>query len=895
MKLAVVGIGYVGLVTAAVFADLGNQVDGLDIDQEKIEKLKKGQLPFYEPGLKELLQKNIDAGRLKFTAAYQQALTGAEIVFICVGTPAKSNGDYNLDYVFQAAKSIAQNLTDYTLVVIKSTVPPGTNDQIREMMEQVTKTPFDLAACPEFLREGSAVADAFQPSRIVIGADNYRAVQLLKKLHQPIKAPQLICDPKSSQTIKYAANAFLSTKISFINLIARLCDQTGADIVKVAEGLGLDPRIGREFLQAGLGYGGSCLSGDEKIFVKKNGAIKIYSIKDFFEINRIKKVKDSQILGFEDGKSAFSKIKYLTERFYSGDLLTIKTGMGKRLDLTADHPMIVYDQKENSFKTILAKDIRKGDSLVTLTSLPRLRKKKTINLIDQMGKKDYQEKALLRPMKGRGIFTSIYDERIKEHVDSVYLRYPHDIKRKNYLPFSFYCWLKKERGFCVDESQLRVFNTTTYCPGVFEINENFTRFLGYYLAEGWISQDYGRHNSLRERVGVCFGVHEEEYIGDVEKILKKLQIKYMIKNDGSSFSFIISSKPFAFLLRDVLGCGVNSYDKKLPFFAFNLEKSLKIELLRGLFSGDGHIDFIFKKYPCLEFATVSRDLAEGVVLLLQSLGTVASLKIQRMNKSKTDAFIVRVSGFNQVEELKKIFGLKKEREIDKSLNFYKKIIKSTGCQKHDFFASLLVKKIKSKRVKNYPVYSAETETNNFFTSWGVLVHNCFPKDTWALTTFAKQQKVDFGFLRAVDKINRTQIDYFSAKISRRLGGDLKDKAVAVLGLAFKPETDDLREARSILLIKKLQRLGAKIKAYDPAAMNNAKKILKKINYAADAYQAVKGADILVLVTEWEEFHHLNWLRIKELMRQPIVVDGRNFFNPEKLKKLGFIYEGVGRR
>ena len=429
MKLVVVGTGYVGLVTAAVFADLGNQVYGLDVDKLKIKSLKAKTVPFYEPGLKELLQKNIDAGRLKFTTSYQQALAGAEIVFICVGTPAKSNGDYNLDYVFQAAESIARNLAGYALVVIKSTVPPGTNDQVKEIMEQVTKMPFDLAACPEFLREGSAVHDALHPSRIVIGADNYRAVKLLQKLHQPIKAPQVICDAKSSQTIKYAANAFLSTKISFINLIARLCDQTGADIIKVAAGLGLDPRIGRDFLQAGLGYGGSC----------------------------------------------------------------------------------------------------------------------------------------------------------------------------------------------------------------------------------------------------------------------------------------------------------------------------------------------------------------------------------------------------------------------------------------------------------------------------------FPKDTWALTAFAKQQKVDFGFLRAVDKINRTQIDYFSAKISRRLGGDLKGKVVAVLGLAFKPETDDLREARSVLLIKKLQRLGAKISAYDPAAMKNAKKILKKISYAADAYQAVKGADVLVLVTEWSEFQDLDWQQVKGLMRQPIVVDGRNFFNPEKLKKLGFIYEGVGRR
>lgn len=429
MKLAVVGTGYVGLVTAAVFADLGNNIWGLDIDKEKIEKLKNGKLPFYEPGLKELLQKNIKAGRLKFTTSYQKALENAEIVFICVGTPAKRNGGYNLDYVFQAAKSIGRHLTGYALVVIKSTVPPGTNHQVEKIIKKETEIPFDLASCPEFLREGSAVKDAFNPSRIVIGADNYRAVKLLQKLHQPIKAPQLICDPKSAQTIKYAANAFLSTKISFINLIARLCDQTGADIVKVAEGLGLDPRIGKEFLKAGLGYGGSC----------------------------------------------------------------------------------------------------------------------------------------------------------------------------------------------------------------------------------------------------------------------------------------------------------------------------------------------------------------------------------------------------------------------------------------------------------------------------------FPKDTWALASFAKKQGVDFSFLKAVDRINQTQIAYFIEKIKRLVGGDLQGKTVAVLGLAFKPNTDDLREARSALLIKKLQNLGVKIKAYDPVAMSNAKKILKKVEYAPDVYRAVKDADVLALVTEWPEFENLNFQKIKSLMRQPIVVDGRNLWNPEKLKKFGFIYEGIGRK
>lgn len=429
MNLAVIGTGYVGLVTAAVFADLGYSIWAVDINKLKIKNLKLKIIPFYEPGLKKLVVKNINAGRLRFTTSYQKAIPNSEVIFICVGTPSLRDGSYNLDYVFQSAKSIAQNLKKYALVVIKSTVPPGTNEKVKRMIEKYTDVSFDLASCPEFLREGSAIEDTLHPFRIIIGADDKKTADLLLKLHEPIKAPKLVCDVKSAQLIKYAANAFLATKISFINLIAKLCDKTGADIKKVAKGLGLDPRIGREFLGAGLGYGGSC----------------------------------------------------------------------------------------------------------------------------------------------------------------------------------------------------------------------------------------------------------------------------------------------------------------------------------------------------------------------------------------------------------------------------------------------------------------------------------FPKDTWALISFAQKMDVDFDFLSTVDKVNRTQVDYFVDKVIEVCGGSVQNKTMAILGLSFKPNTDDMREARSVLVIEKLQSLGAKIKAYDPVAIPKAKKILKKVKYAQDAYETVKGADVLCLVTEWDEFKNLNFRKIKKLMRKPIIVDGRNIYDPKKVKKLGFIYEGIGQR
>lgn len=429
MKITVIGTGYVGLVTAAIFSHFGNQVLALDIDKDKIKNLQKGQVPFFEPGLDKLIEEGLKKKNLIFTSSYPEALKQTEVIFICVGTPAKKDGDYDLSFVYKAAKEIGKNLRSYAVVCIKSTVPPSTSTEVKKIINKETKINFDLASCPEFLQEGSAVEDSFNPSRIIIGTESKRAKKLLLKLHQPIKAPRLLCDLKSSQLIKYAANAFLATKISYINSIARLCDSIGADIKVISKGLGLDPRIGDKFLDAGLGYGGSC----------------------------------------------------------------------------------------------------------------------------------------------------------------------------------------------------------------------------------------------------------------------------------------------------------------------------------------------------------------------------------------------------------------------------------------------------------------------------------FPKDTWALISFAKRQGIDFKFLKEVDNLNNSQIDYLISKIKKGCGEELKGKTLAILGLAFKPNTDDIREARAIILIHKLQLLGAKIKVFDPKAMSSAKKILKDVIYSTDPYDLSRGAEALILVTEWPEFKKIDFEKIARLMKNKVIIDGRNFWESNDLKKLGFKYFGVGRK
>lgn len=270
MKVAVAGAGYVGLVTAACLAELGNDVICVDIDEDKVKKLNDGVIPIYEPGLDGLVTKNRKSSRLSFSTDLKAAIKDSEIIFICVGTPPKETGEADLSHVENVARAIAEAMDSYKVIVEKSTVPVETGEKVAKSIRayNIHKVDFDVVSNPEFLREGSAVNDFMHPDRVVIGCESERAKQIMKKLYEPLNAPILFTDIKSAEIIKHASNSFLATKISFINAIANICEMAGADVEKVAEGMGLDRRIGRPFLNAGIGYGGFCFPKDAEAFIK---------------------------------------------------------------------------------------------------------------------------------------------------------------------------------------------------------------------------------------------------------------------------------------------------------------------------------------------------------------------------------------------------------------------------------------------------------------------------------------------------------------------------------------------------------------------------------------------------------------------------------------------------
>jgi len=269
MDISIIGSGYVGLVTGACFADVGHHVICVDNDAEKVKQLKAGEIPIYEPGLDEIVHRNVSARRLHFTGSIQEGVERSQIIFIAVPTPPLPDGDVDLSFVEKVAREIADVLTDYRVIVDKSTVPVKTGEKVAESIKRYNRhgAKFDVVSNPEFLREGCAVADLMQPDRIVIGAQSEQAIDLMKKVYEPFMAPILVTDISSAELIKHCANSFLALKISYINAVSEICEASGADVEKVADGIGMDHRIGRDFLNAGIGYGGSCFPKDIAAFI----------------------------------------------------------------------------------------------------------------------------------------------------------------------------------------------------------------------------------------------------------------------------------------------------------------------------------------------------------------------------------------------------------------------------------------------------------------------------------------------------------------------------------------------------------------------------------------------------------------------------------------------------
>jgi UDP-glucose 6-dehydrogenase len=366
--VGVIGVGWVGLVTAACFAEVGHRVIARDILPEKVEALSRGEITIHEPGLEELLKRN--AERLTFTTDMSELLDGARLLFVCVDTPPTRSGDADLSRV----RSVVEDLPAESehVLVMKSTVPAGTGQSIRR-----DRPGLAYVSCPEFLKEGSAVDDFLHPDRVVVGADpgDETAADAVARLYEPLGGEIVRTDVASAEMIKLASNAFLATKISFVNEIANVCEEVGADVAEVARGMGLDQRIGPAFLRAGIGYGGSCFDGKETLLVRHCGTAKLVTFEELWDLaGGDEETVDGEAIAPADlwtwswlpgeREAEWMPVATLTKRAYDGEMVEIRTKMGRRMRVTADHPVIVGDGHDDEIvTTVRAEDVREGDWL----------------------------------------------------------------------------------------------------------------------------------------------------------------------------------------------------------------------------------------------------------------------------------------------------------------------------------------------------------------------------------------------------------------------------------------------------------------------------------------------------------------------------------------------------
>jgi UDPglucose 6-dehydrogenase len=911
--ICVIGTGYVGLVTGTCLADLGNQVTCVDIVQEKIDRLKQGIIPIYEPGLEELVERNVHAGRLHFTTSYSEGLDNSEFIFIAVNTPTgTSQGSADMRYVESAARSIAQELDHYAIIINKSTVPVGSGDVVTRIVRKNLTRPgvtFSVVSNPEFLAEGTAVQDFQNPDRVVLGSTDVDAANKVAALYLPLRAPIVITDLYTAEMIKYASNAFLATKISFINEIAQICERLGADVKEVAVGMGHDKRIGKAMLGAGLGYGGSCFEGDETVFTLNSPNVAAERFDTLFaksgtplagDVVELVQPSDARVLAFdlESGLPTLAEVKAITRRPYKGTMVKMNTSMGRTLRVTADHPVVLY--RDSQFNILPAASVVPGDQLMTLCELPVVEQATNLNLIDLLRDTKLEADVYVRPIDNT--FSEQY-EQFAAAIPQDMLKYPHEIKRYNRMSLRLFRYLSELQVLNVPAGKLQVYTAkgaATMINALIPVDADLLRLCGYYLAEGYISQDAGRASAIRERVGLCFHENETEYAADVQRILRRWGLKFIERHATSALTTIVSSRIFCWLLRDVLRCGTRSEDKALPRLVFNVLPELRMELIRGAFSGDGAVTAVQNgQNLMLEYATVSKGLADGMTLLLQTVGIIPSIRIRWMNKSTQEAYILRVSGYEQIALLKNAFGNKRLARIEGLLAGYTRHIQPHGYQRHGAFATLAVLKVEHKDVET-TVYSMETSTGTLVASSGLISHNCFPKDVRALAHMADEAGLHPQLLHAVMDINHDQRRHIVTKLTSILGS-LRGSTIGILGLAFKPNTDDMREAPAVDIIRWVVSQGAEVRVYDPVAMETGREALERegirleaVTFCKNAYEVAKEADALIIATDWNEFKALNMLQVRNSMRRPVLIDGRNLYEPADMNHLGFIYRGMGR-
>lgn len=876
-NVAVIGTGYVGLTTGAYLSHLGHTVVCADVIVEKVAALNAGRVPIHEAGLDELVRTGLETGRLRFVVGATTAVTEAEFVFLCLPTPQGEDGSADLSYVESVAREIGPHLEVDSIVVNKSTVPVGSTRRVAGLLD---RDDVHVVSNPEFLREGQAVHDSLHPDRIVIGAYDTEVALRLAALYEELQAQVLVTDPASAETIKYVANAFLATKVSFINAVARFCELVGADVRDVALGMGQDKRIGFEFLRPGPGWGGSCFTGDETVLVRRDDDIRLLTFEQLAaEVAEIGTVGWS-VLAWSGGEPTpvFRPVTAFTQRPFDGELATVRTKMGRRVRCTADHPFVVGDGLTGARGVSLASELTVDDWLPVAQGFPLcadLDPPTVLRLADVVSAAGIDPAAVIVRM----------DEGQLAMLDHV----PTAGGRRCAVRRSRTARLSDLRAWGIpDGGWWGTATNGTYLSAHIPIEPELWYVLGLFLAEGHIAAD-GR----RRRVTWSFHpTNEPELVEAVRAFWAELGCKVTVRRSPTATNVTVSSVLLAALFERVLKLGRNCYDKAVPDLVWSGGEWAKWSLLRGAWDGDGSWSRVNGgPSAVLEYGTASPRLADGMLRLLGDVGVVASQRIGRTAMSTVDTHWIRVAGADQIEDARWLLPPDERTDVIATMSQQSKRIRPTGYRRLEdkAVAWARVTGVDTERWAG-TVYSVEVdEAHTLVTTTGLVAHNCFPKDSRALIRMSEMLGYDFHLLRSVIDVNDEQYERVAEKVVVAAGGSLVDRTIAVWGLTFKARTDDLRESPALFVIDRLKAAGATIRAFDPMVTER-----DGITVCADAYEACEGADVLVVLTEWEEFRLVDLAKVQPLMAKPAIVDARNLLDPVTVRRNGFTYDGIGR-
>jgi UDPglucose 6-dehydrogenase len=873
--IGVFGAGWVGLVTGGCFAELGHEVIVRDVMPKRIEALRAGQTPFHEADLPEVLQRNRE--RIRYTLDAGD-LASADALFICVQTPPTYSGDADLSFVWSALDDLPR-VERRQILVMKSTVPVGTGEKVRASLEGRGLTNVGYVSNPEFLAEGNAVRDFLNPDRIVVGAFDEDDGAAVEALYGGIEAPVVRTDVASAEMIKLAANAFLMTRISFINEIANVCEAVGADVVEVAKGIGLDHRLGPHFLRAGIGYGGSCLSGDETALVRLNGVVRLVQLERLYA--EVEDHDELEVLAWdpETASSAFAPVATITRREVDGEIIELRTKMGRRIRCTPDHPWVTREGVK------LSEDLTEQDWLPIACGHANTPTVRTWNLLEGLDAAGLQrEDVIVRPAPLR--LEALGAKQLQAHIGHRRgaVARSHDILRSGALRLNEL----DQTQLSLERARLGSCRNGTYVPASITEDEAFWRIVGLYIAEGHCSAD-----GKRRRLQWSFHPRDEfELVEEVYRFWAARRVRASVRHLPTTTAVSVSSRILAGFWLGSLGLGANCYEQRLPDAIWTASAAHKRALLAGMWRGDGSWSFINGgPSVILEYGTVSRELSDGVLRLLADLGIVASVRVGRTRKSTCDTFWIRISGAQQVEKLLDFVPEKDRAVIRASISGQVKRIAPTGYRRDEETAWVRVVD-KVRRPFKGAVYSLEVPgPHTFVTTGGLVTHNCFPKDSLALKQLASNSGYHFQLLAAVIEVNELQKRRVVQKLQKHLG-KLRGKKIALLGLAFKAGTDDMREAPSLVLASRLLAEGAEVRAWDPVARPG--ELMKGAVLVDSVLDAVQDADAAVIVTEWDELRGLASKDVRDAMARPLILDGRNLLDPAETRAAGFAYEGIGR-